>query len=286
MKKIILFFLLICVFVSCYGTKKRIKQQSLETTQTSTTKPLQTVAKTRVVKVKTIAPPSSPKSENIIEDHKTKEDFDHSVLNELLSNHVSSTGKVDYTGFMADRKTLRSYINSLGNNMPTDSWTRESKLAYWINAYNAMTIDLILRNPGIKSIKDIKNPWSRRLWKLGTTWYNLDEIEHQILRKMNEPRIHFAIVCASVSCPKLQNKTFTALDLDNQLTKATREFLSDPTKNYLSYNKLELSKIFKWFSKDFNQDQTMIDFLNAYSDIEIWQKASIRYKNYDWNLND
>jgi hypothetical protein len=103
---------------------------------------------------------------------------------------------------------------------------------------------------------------------------------------MNEPRIHFAIVCASVSCPKLQNKAFTASDLDDQLTNATKEFLSDPSKNNLSKDSVELSKIFKWFSKDFKQGQSLIDFLSKYSDIIISPKASISYKDYDWNLNE
>ncbi len=285
MKKIILFFLLISVAVSCYGTKK-VKQKPKETTQVEPPKSIETIVESAVVKVNTTESPSTPNIENIDEDRVIADDFDHSVFNKLLLKHVSANGNVNYNGLIEDRKTLGNYIKSLGNNMPDDSWTREAKLAYWINAYNAMTIDLILINPGIKSIKDIKNPWNQRLWKLGEKWYNLDEIEHQILRKMDEPRIHFAIVCASVSCPKLQNKAFTALDLDVQLTNATREFLSDPSKNNLSKNSVELSKIFKWFSKDFKNGQTLIEFLNRYSDIEISHKASIRYKDYDWNLND
>ncbi len=170
--------------------------------------------------------------------------------------------------------------------MPNDTWTKDDKLAYWINAYNALTIDIILRNPSVKSIKDIDNPWDQKLWKLGDNWYDLNEIEHKILRKMNEPRIHFAIVCASISCPKLQNSAFIGSKLDMQLTAATKEFLNDPSKNKLSINKLELSRIFKWFSQDFKQGQSLIDFLNKYSDIGISQKASISYKDYDWNLNN
>lgn len=212
--------------------------------------------------------------------------IDHGLFNELLQKHVSIQGNVDYKGFEVDKAKLKYYIKSLGEQTPSDSWTKEDKLAYWINAYNALTIDLILRNPNVNSIKDIKNPWNQRLWKLGDNWYDLNEIEHKILRKMEEPRIHFAIVCASVSCPKLQNQAFVGSNIDSQLNRATKEFLNDPTKNVITNNNLKLSKIFDWFSKDFKQNGTLIDFLKRYSDIEISPKASISYKVYDWNLND
>lgn len=286
MKNIILLFLLINVIVSCYGSKKAINQESKETIHIETPVVVETNVDSIYTQEINKEPISSPKVSDIIQDIVIKDGFNHSVFNELLLKHVSNQGKVNYSGFKADRKYLVSYINTLGNNIPDNVWTREAKLAYWINAYNALTIDLIIRNPEIKSIKDIKDPWNQRLWKLGEKWYNLDEIEHQILRKMNEPRIHFAIVCASVSCPKLQNKAFTASELDNQLNNATREFLSDPSKNNLSSDRVELSRIFKWFAKDFKQGQTLIGFLNRYSDIEISQKASINFKDYDWDLND
>ncbi|HEX9599970.1 MAG TPA: DUF547 domain-containing protein, partial [Mariniflexile sp.] len=157
----------------------------------------------------------------------------------------------------------------------------------WINAYNALTIDLILRNYPIKSIKDIKNPWDQRIWKFGNEWYHLNDIEHQILRKMDEPRIHFSIVCASVSCPKLLNEAYTSKNLDVQLTNATKDFLNDNTKNSISTDKLELSKIFHWFAKDFKQNGDLIDFLNLYSDNNrISEKAKTSYKDYNWSLNE
>jgi len=217
---------------------------------------------------------------------KPYEILNHSVFNNLLQKHVSAQGKVNYKGFKSNWEQLQEYIASLGRNMPNDSWIDKDKLAYWINAYNALTIDLILRNPSVKSIKDIKDPWDQRLWKFGSKWYNLNQIEHEVLRKINEPRIHFAIVCASVSCPKLQNSAYTSSNLETQLTNATKEFLSDSSKNIISRNSLKLSKIFKWFAKDFKQKQSLVDFLNKYSDIEISQSASKSYMDYNWNLND
>jgi hypothetical protein len=143
-----------------------------------------------------------------------------------------------------------------------------------------------LRHYPLKSIKDIKNPWGQRIWRIGDKLYNLEDIEHQILRKMDEPRIHFAIVCASISCPKLQNEAFQASKIDTQLTKATKEFLADTNRNNISKYSLELSKIFQWFSKDFKQNGSLIDFLNQYADIEISDKAKIKFKDYNWNLNE
>jgi len=169
---------------------------------------------------------------------------------------------------------------------PVTNWSKEDKLAYWINAYNAMTIDLIIRHYPTNSIKEIDKPWQQRYWKLGDKWYNLDEIEHQIIRKMGEPRIHFALVCAAKSCPKLYNKAFTAKTLDSDLSKLTKEFLTDNSKNNISQNTIKLSKIFKWFAKDFKQDGSLIDFLNQYVDITISSKAKKSFKDYNWDLND
>jgi hypothetical protein len=191
-----------------------------------------------------------------------------------------------YKGIKSEHSKLKAYITSLSENTPTNSWSKNEKLAYWMNAYNALTVDLIVRNYPIKSIKDIDKPWEQRLWKLGSKWYNLEEIEHQILRKMNEPRIHFGIVCASYSCPKLLNEAFEASTVNAQLTKATREFLADSKRNNISQNSLRLSKIFSWFSKDFKQNGSLIDFLNRYSDVKISKGAKKSYKDYIWTLNE
>lgn len=214
------------------------------------------------------------------------QNFDHSSWTKLLQKHVSNEGQVHYKTFKTDSKELATYIRYLSKNIPNDTYSKEEKLAYWINAYNALTIDLILRNYPIKSIKDIKKPWDQRIWAFADEWYHLNAIEHEILRKMNEPRIHFAIVGASVSCPKLLNEAYTSKNLDVQLTKATKDFLADNTKNSISTDKLELSKIFQWFAKDFKQNGALIDFLNLNTDIKISNKAKTSYKDYNWNLNE
>ncbi len=209
----------------------------------------------------------------------------HKPFNTLLKNNVSSAGNVNYNGFKSNRKSLLAYIAALGKNLPEHSWTKNQKLAYWMNAYNAMTIDLILRNQPLSSIKDIKNPWDQRLWKLGEKYYNLDEIEHQILRKMGDARIHFGINCASFSCPPLLNEAFIPSKVDGQLNLVAKKFINDSSRNMISENNVEISNIFKWFSKDFKQNGSLIDFLNKFSEIKISEDAKVRYMDYNWALN-
>jgi hypothetical protein len=223
--------------------------------------------------------------ETAIEEVIPKAAFNHTIWDELLKAHVSKAGIVNYNGFESQKLTLRKYITSLGQKMPEERWTKEDKLAYWMNAYNAMTVDLILRNMPLQSIKDIKNPWDQRYWKLGEKYYNLDEIEHQILRKMNDPRIHFGINCASFSCPPILNVAFTAQEVNAQLDYLANRFINDTSRNTIASDRVEISKIFDWFSKDFMQNGSVIDYLNQYSEVTIDSNARVRYKEYDWILN-
>lgn len=212
--------------------------------------------------------------------------MDHDQWTGYLQKYVSKTGQVDYKNMLADDSELKAYIQQLTNNTPNNNWSKKETLAYWINAYNALTIDLILRNYPIKSIKDIKDPWDQKFYTFNGEMLSLNQIEHDILRKMNEPRIHFAIVCASESCPKLLNEAYVAEKLEQQLTNATKTFLNDNSKNIIRSNQLELSKIFKWFTKDFKQKGSLIDFLNQYSETPISDNAKISYLEYNWDLND
>ena len=284
---------LICFLVSCSGTKKIVdtaeipKTKSKDTVKTGTTEIIKLTDSLYVPEDKNdIQIVDKPLIVLINKTNEKTKSFSHETFHQLLQKYVTESGNVDYKGIKTNYSKLQHYIVELGKNLPKNTASRETKLAYWINAYNALTIDLILRNYPIKSIKDIKDPWQQRHWILGNKWYNLDEIEHQILRNMSEPRIHFAIVCASYSCPKLQNEAFVASNLEQQLTKVTKEFLNDPERNSISKDNLELSKIFKWFSKDFKRDGSLIDFLNQYTDVKISTKARINYKDYNWDLNE
>ncbi|MBE9489992.1 MAG: DUF547 domain-containing protein [Bacteroidetes bacterium] len=293
---IILFTLFIST--SCCGAKV-VKEKASEKIAQIEAPKISESPKTSEIIIEEVQQPKEVETETIIEKPivedivkaekiiiKPQEAFNHSAWNDLLQKYVSNQGNVNYKGFKTEHTALKNYIQSLSKNTPTETWTRADKLAYWMNAYNALTVDLIVRHYPLKSIKDINSPWGQRLWKLGSKWYNLEEIEHQILRKMNEPRIHFGIVCASISCPKLQNTAFEASKIEAQLNKATKEFLADTTKNNLSKNSIKISKIFKWFSSDFKENGSLVDFINKYSEIVISQNASKSYKDYDWNLNE
>lgn len=212
--------------------------------------------------------------------------LNHEQWNSLLQKFVTSNGNVNYTDFKNKQEELNAYISYLSAYTPNANWSKNETLAYWINAYNALTIDLILKHYPVKSIKDIKNPWKQKLWTLGGKTYSLDYIEHSILRKLNEPRIHFAIVCASYSCPKLLNTAYSPANLEEQLTKATKYFLEDTARNQISTSEIKLSKIFKWFASDFKQNGSLIDFLNLYSKITIDAHAKKSYLDYNWSLND
>ena len=214
------------------------------------------------------------------------QNINHQQFSEFLSAYVSNNGNVNYKAIKNNPEALNNYLDHLSNSSPNNSWSKNQTLAYWINTYNAFTIKLIIDHYPIKSIKDIKKPWDQKFIPIKGELLSLNYIEHHILRKMDEPRIHFAIVCASYSCPKLQNKAFTAKNLNEQLNQATKGFLNDLERNFISENKLELSKIFKWFEKDFEQKGTLIDFLNKYASTHISKHAKISYKDYNWSLNE
>jgi hypothetical protein len=298
--------LLFTIFViSCSGSKKVIESESEPTKEILDTTKIPVINNIKeneeiLIEVEEVA--IEPEKGDIVEDIEITEDLgfnqnvtkrflkEHQLWSELLEKHVSDDGKVNYSGLKKDDNKILGYISLLQMtyekvNLKTER-SKEELLAFWINAYNALTIDLILRNYPIESIKDIKDPWDQRLWKFGDKWQNLNDIEHKILREMDEPRIHFAIVCASESCPKLQNEAFTSDTLEEQLTNATKEFLADSSKNELSKNYIKLSKIFKWFKKDFEHSGSLIDFLNQYSDISISDKAKKSFKDYSWELNN
>lgn len=220
----------------------------------------------------------------------------HAVFDSLLRQHVDEAGLVDYRGFIQDSLKFKEYLNLLSAHHPNEeNWTREERIAYWINAYNAFTIKLIMDHYPVASIKDIKNgiPFVNTVWdikfiNIEGAEYDLNNIEHGILRpKYNEPRIHFAVNCASMSCPKLQRFAYTGEKIDEQLDKAARDFLNDPQKNKIAVDKVLLSKILNWYWGDFkDQYNSRIELVNKYVDeIKVKPDAEVEYLDYDWSLN-
>lgn len=289
MKKHLFLLIISLIIISC-GTSKKILPETPKTSSIEEIDPSRETPKTPAIAIEVEKEPEI-KAINFKtkdEDTKTNSEIDtlHESFNSLLQKYVTPDGKVNYLGFAKEKSVLRGYISSLSTQLPDTTWTKERKLAYWMNAYNAMTVDLILRNQPLKSIKDIKNPWNQRLWKLGAKWYHLNEIEHSILRKMEEPRIHFGINCASFSCPPLSNKAFTSENVEQQLEALAIQFINDEKRNSISPDYIEISKIFDWFGKDFKTKGSIVDYLNTYSKTPINTNAKVRYKDYDWNLNN
>jgi hypothetical protein len=217
---------------------------------------------------------------------KGTETVDHTSWDILLKKYVDDHGNVDYTGFKQDTRLLGNYLDYLAENPIANTASKEERLAYYINLYNAGTVQLILDHYPLKSIKDIFRPWGKDRVKVGNENYSLSEIEHDILRKMEEPRIHFAINCASYSCPILLNEAYSASKLEEQLERATSHFINDPSKNNITPTTVELSKIFKWYENDFTEKYSLIDYVNLYADIKISQDSKINFLTYDWGLNE
>jgi hypothetical protein len=212
--------------------------------------------------------------------------LDHSIWDKLLKKYVANNGNVDYKGFKTESNKLNDYINYLASQVPSKEWSINEQLAYFINVYNANTIKLIIDNYPINSIKDISNPWRKDRLKIGEKDYSLADIENGILRKMNEPKIHFAINCASYSCPKLLNTAYTFDNVQELMERATREFINNPEKNNISTENPKLSEIFKWYKSDFTENGSLVDYINQYADIKISAETKVDYLDYNWNLNE
>ena len=246
----------------------------------------------------------------------TAAEFDHSVWNGLLQKNVvqiknGQASQVDYEAMLKERAQLQKYLAQLSAVSAGEfaRWPKAERLAFLLNAYNAFTVDLVLtRYPKLKSIKDIgsliQSPWKKRFVPLLGGTRSLDDIEQGMIRKSgeyNEPRIHFAANCASVGCPALHNEAYTGALLDTQLESATKNFLSDHSRNRYNAqtNRLEVSKIFDWYKQDFESGwhnwNSLNDFFAHYADKltdtqEARQavaagKVDVDFLDYNWNLN-
>ena len=245
----------------------------------------------------------------------------HSTFDNLLSEYVKpisngASTQVNYDGFKKERARLNEYLAQLAKVKQStfDSWSKNKQLAFLINAYNAYTIELILTEyPDIDSIRDLgsffSSPWKKEIAPLLGENRTLDEIEHELIRgtnqstkTYNEPRIHFAVNCASIGCPALREEAYTGDKLDEQLEAQTKRFLADASRNKMSENTLHLSKIFDWYREDFDRESgswrgtsTLNAFILLYKDamqlteaqVTSLEKntADIEYLDYDWALN-
>ncbi len=239
-------------------------------------------------------------------------DQQHTLWNDLLQKHVhmiqeARASQVDYKNF--DKPKLEKYLQSLSSlsRSQYQEFTREQKLVFLINAYNAFTVQLILDNYPISSIKKIgsifSSPWKKKFVSLFGEKVSLDDIEHSMIRKdplFQEPRIHFAVNCASIGCPALLHEAFRADNLEAQLEKVTRAFLKDRKRNRIEGTKVMLSPIFDWYEEDFEKGwkgyRKVEDFVQSYKEaladtpeqLKILEggKFTIAHTSYNWDLND
>jgi hypothetical protein len=244
-------------------------------------------------------------------------DHAHAAWTALLRKHVrlvrgGQATQVAYAGFVADRGALKAYLDSLSAVTPAAfaGWSKPERQAFLINAYNAFTVELIVtKYPDLKSIKDLgsllSNPWKPKWIALLGGKVSLDDIEHAMLRRRgdyDDPRVHFAVNCASIGCPALREEAFVAARLDAQMDEQTLRFMSDRTRNRFNAQRgrLELSKIFDWYGEDFRLGHRGISSLQAFAARYVDQLAEaptdrerirsgrldIAFTDYDWALND
>lgn len=264
---------------------KEIIKIEKETTPTKEAVSVTTEAKEMPVEAtpKASPPAPTPKKEVI---KATPKAFSHAAWDALAKKHISSTGKVNYKGFKADITAFNAYLKSLADNPVQSSWSRNEKMAYWINAYNAFTIKLIVDNYPVKSIMDLDGgkPWDKKWIKLGDKTYSLNNIEHDILRpKYKDARIHFAVNCAAKSCPPVWNRAWTAANLNGQLEKATKTFINNTKYNSVGGSNASISKIFEWYAVDFGN---ITDYLNKYANTKVGAGTTVKYQEYNWALNE
>lgn len=233
--------------------------------------------------------------------------IDHTLFSALLHDHVVA-GRVDYAALKTDSR-LADYLAQYAVVDPAALPDEAARLAYWINAYNAFTLKLVADAYPVKSIHELgiggriigflikRTPWDIRFANIAGRKMTLNEIEHEVIRKQfDEPRIHFAIVCAAVSCPPLRSEAYFPERLDAQLEEQTRLFLRDGVNNRfdLANRKARLSPIFSWFKEDFGgTDLAVIEFTASFAPPEVSADLegrpadwTLAFSDYDWSLND
>lgn len=228
----------------------------------------------------------------------------HSTWDAIVRKYVDRDGMVNYQALKAsadDTRKIDAYLRTLASANPRLAASREARLAFWINAYNAVTLRGMLREYPTSSIRNhTAKVWGYNIWKdlqlhVGGQPYSLEQIEHQILRKMNDPRIHFAIVCASVGCPRLLSEAYTPGRVDEQLEINARDFFARP-QNF-QYDQrgrsFSISSIVSWFASDFGSDQAaQLRTIGRWLPDDASRQAasrnavSVKYLKYDWSLND
>lgn len=213
----------------------------------------------------------------------------HKAWDALLKEHVSSNGQVDYKGFKTDKAKVDAYLKTLQENHPSSSWSKNEEMAFWINLYNAFTIQQVLEVYPVSSIMKVAGGkvWDSKKIKVGSKEYTLNQIEKDmLLKKFGEPRVHFAVNCAAKSCPPLMNKAWTADNIQSSFDLRAGMFINNLSFNTISASSVQVSKIFEWYANDFGGSSNLIKYINKYAKLTVSSSAKVTYKEYNWNLNE
>ena len=220
----------------------------------------------------------------------------NSILSTYLSRTEDNTTQFDYEAVTnADKASLKAYIEALSSIDPT-TLNRNEAFAYWANLYNAVTIDVVLDHYPVKSILRITSglrpgPWKKKLVTVNGEKLSLDNIEHDILRAyFKDPRVHYAVNCASIGCPNLGEKALTGAALDDMLNAGARDYINHPRGVSFDGNRVTVSTIYKWFREDFgDSEEGVIRHLIQYAEPGLKEQlegaTKINKYEYDWKLN-
>jgi uncharacterized protein DUF547 len=240
------------------------------------------------------------------------QEFDHSAWDHVLKKFVTEQGRVDYAALQADPLELNRYVTELADQSPVSAPqqfpTRESQLAYWINAYNALVMKGVIDHWPVKSVRDIgRLPYSffwRKKFVLGERKYTLDAIEGMMRKNLAEPRIHFALVCAANSCPRLQRQAYTPENTDRLLEEAARFYINEPRNLRIDpgRNQVTVARIFSFYHEDFEKyvreknltgiGQPLLDYIRLYASeenrhaLDALSHPNLDHFDYDWGIND
>ncbi|WP_114008148.1 DUF547 domain-containing protein [Cohaesibacter intestini] len=226
---------------------------------------------------------------------------DHSGFSTLLARYVVKTGdgstRVNYRGLQAARPQLQAYLAQMQKvSVPTLS--NNAAKAYWINLYNAKTLDVILEHYPVQSIRDIKlgglfasGPWKKELVTVGGKALSLDDIEHEIARATwKDPRLHYGFNCASIGCPDLRQEAYRGKAIDKQLDQAARAFVNHPRGIKAGGNGVTVSSLYKWYKSDFGSANQMrahwLKYANPSLQTRLQKNSKINDYQYDWSLNE
>lgn len=204
-----------------------------------------------------------------------------------MKRHVGEKGYVDYDGMEKDLPLLKKALASFRNGPPGPEAKEDERMAFWIDAYNAFAIKLVLDHRPLESIRDIDRAFDREFIDIGERSYSLNGIEKGILlEEFDEPKVHYAVNCASISCPPLRGEPYRSDILDRQLEDQAERFINDPSKNELKKDRVRISKLYDWYTEDFKRNGSLIEHLNRYAEgVKIRSDAEVAYKEYDWGLN-